>query len=122
MAGEVEKLIHMEDTLRQSVRGQDEALAAVANAVRMQRAGLSGENRPLASFMFLGPTGVGKTELCKKMAGFLFSTEAAVVRFDMSEFQERHTVSRLVGCRAEYVGYEDAGQWTESMRRHRDAV
>jgi ATP-dependent Clp protease ATP-binding subunit ClpB len=122
MAGEVEKLIHMEDTLRQSVRGQDEALSAVANAVRMQRAGLSGENRPLASFMFLGPTGVGKTELCKKMAGFLFSTETAVVRFDMSEFQEKHTVSRLIGSPAGYVGYDDAGQLTEAVRRKPYAV
>lgn len=122
MAGEVEKLIHMEDTLRQSVRGQDEALTAVSNAVRMQRAGLSGENRPLASFMFLGPTGVGKTELCKKMAGFLFSTESAVVRFDMSEFQEKHTVSRLIGSPAGYVGYEDAGQLTEAVRRKPYAV
>ncbi|KAG8626712.1 hypothetical protein KVT40_005657 [Elsinoe batatas] len=122
MSGEVEKLIHMEDTLRQSVRGQDDALTAVANAVRMQRAGLSGENRPLASFMFLGPTGVGKTELCKKMAGFLFSTESAVVRFDMSEFQEKHTVSRLIGSPAGYVGYEDAGQLTEAIRRKPYAV
>ena len=122
MAGEVERLVHMEDTLRQSVRGQDEALTAVANAVRMQRAGLSGENRPLASFMFLGPTGVGKTELCKKMAGFLFSTESAVVRFDMSEFQEKHTVSRLIGSPAGYVGYEDAGQLTEAIRRKPYAV
>jgi ATP-dependent Clp protease ATP-binding subunit ClpB len=122
MAGEVEKLIHMEDTLRQSVRGQDEALSAVANAVRMQRAGLSGENRPLASFMFLGPTGVGKTELCKKMAAFLFSTETAVVRFDMSEFQEKHTVSRLIGSPAGYVGYDDAGQLTEAVRRKPYAV
>ncbi|KAF4546887.1 Heat shock protein 78 [Elsinoe fawcettii] len=122
MAGEVEKLIHMEDTLRQSVRGQDDALTAVANAVRMQRAGLSGENRPLASFMFLGPTGVGKTELCKKMAGFLFSTESAVVRFDMSEFQEKHTVSRLIGSPAGYVGYDDAGQLTEAIRRKPYAV
>ncbi|PGH21495.1 hypothetical protein AJ80_03163 [Polytolypa hystricis UAMH7299] len=122
MAGEVEKLIRMEDTLRKSVRGQDEALAAVANAVRMQRAGLSGENRPLASFMFLGPTGVGKTELCKKMAAFLFSTETAVLRFDMSEFQEKHTVSRLIGSPAGYVGYEDAGQLTEAVRRKPYAV
>lgn len=122
MAGEVEKLINMEDTLRKSVRGQDEALQAVANAVRMQRAGLSGENRPLASFMFLGPTGVGKTELCKKMAEFLFSTETAVVRFDMSEFQEKHTVSRLIGSPAGYVGYEDAGQLTEAVRRKPYAV
>ncbi|KAL6239924.1 hypothetical protein BDW75DRAFT_197724 [Aspergillus navahoensis] len=122
MAGEVEKLIHMEDTLRRSVRGQDEALSAVANAVRMQRAGLSGENRPLASFMFLGPTGVGKTELCKKMAEFLFSTETAVVRFDMSEFQEKHTISRLIGSPAGYVGYDDAGQLTEAVRRKPYAV
>ncbi|KAJ9303253.1 hypothetical protein DTO271G3_627 [Paecilomyces variotii] len=122
MAGEVEKLIHMEDTLRQSIRGQDEALSAVANAVRMQRAGLSGENKPLASFMFLGPTGVGKTELCKKMAGFLFSTESAVLRFDMSEFQEKHTVSRLIGSPAGYVGYDDAGQLTEAVRRKPYAV
>ena len=122
MAGEVEKLIRMEDTLRQSVRGQDEALTAVANAVRMQRAGLNGEDRPLASFMFLGPTGVGKTELCKKMAEFLFSTEQAVLRFDMSEFQEKHTVSRLIGSPAGYVGYEDAGQLTEAVRRKPYAV
>lgn len=122
MAGEVEKLIHMEDTLRKSVKGQDEALTAVSNAVRMQRAGLSGEDRPLASFMFLGPTGVGKTELCKKMAGFLFSTEQAVIRFDMSEFQEKHTVSRLIGSPAGYVGYEDAGQLTEAVRRKPYAV
>jgi ATP-dependent Clp protease ATP-binding subunit ClpB len=122
MAGEVEKLVHMEDALRKSVKGQDEALRAVANAVRMQRAGLSGENRPLASFMFLGPTGVGKTELCKKMAGFLFSTETAVTRFDMSEFQEKHTVSRLIGSPAGYVGYEDAGQLTEAVRRKPYAI
>jgi ATP-dependent Clp protease ATP-binding subunit ClpB len=96
-SGHVEKLIHMEDILRQSVRGQDEALKAVADAVRRQRAGLSGENRPLFSAFFLGPTGVGKTELCKKLAGFLFSTESAVVRFDMSEFAEKHTISRLIG-------------------------
>nr|POE47560.1 heat shock protein 78, mitochondrial [Quercus suber] len=122
MAGEIEKLVHMEDTLRQSVRGQDEALNAVANAIRMQRAGLAGENRPMASFMFLGPTGVGKTELCKKMAEFLFSTESAVIRFDMSEFQEKHTVSRLIGSPAGYVGYEDAGQLTEAVRRKPYAV
>ena len=106
----------------QNVRGQDEALNSVANAVRMQRAGLSGENRPLASFFFLGPTGVGKTELCKKMASFLFSTESAVVRFDMSEFQERHTLSRLIGSPAGYVGYDDAGQLTEAVRRKPYAV
>ncbi|KAI0013456.1 P-loop containing nucleoside triphosphate hydrolase protein [Xylariaceae sp. FL0662B] len=121
-SGHIEKLIHMEDTLRESVRGQDEALKAVADAVRMQRAGLSGDNRPLASFFFLGPTGVGKTELCKKLAGFLFSTEAAVVRFDMSEFQEKHTISRLIGAPSGYVGYDDAGQLTEAVRRKPYAV
>ncbi|KAM3419243.1 hypothetical protein BST61_g5182 [Cercospora zeina] len=112
----------MEDVLRQSVRGQDEALHAVANAVRLQRAGLSGDNRPIASFMFLGPTGVGKTELCKKMADFLFSSSNAVVRFDMSEYQEKHTISRLLGAPAGYVGYEDAGQLTEAVRRKPYAV
>lgn len=122
LAGEVEKLVHMEEILKQSVRGQDEALHAVANAVRMQRAGLNGENRPLGSFMFLGPTGVGKTELCKKMANFLFSTESAVIRFDMSEFQEKHTISRLIGATAGYIGYEDAGQLTEAVRRKPYAV
>ncbi|RDL41996.1 putative chaperonin ClpB [Venustampulla echinocandica] len=121
-SGHAEKLIHMEDTLRQSVRGQDEALKAVANAVRLQRAGLNGENRPLASFFFLGPTGVGKTELCKKMANFLFASESAVVRFDMSEFQEKHTISRLIGSPAGYVGYDDAGQLTEAVRRKPYAV
>ncbi|KAL2271092.1 hypothetical protein VTJ83DRAFT_463 [Remersonia thermophila] len=120
--GHMERLIHMEDILRESVRGQDEALKAVADAVRMQRAGLSGENRPLASFFFLGPTGVGKTELCKKLASFLFSTESAVVRFDMSEFQEKHTISRLIGAPSGYVGYEDAGQLTEAVRRKPYAV
>ncbi|KAI1823972.1 P-loop containing nucleoside triphosphate hydrolase protein [Xylaria intraflava] len=121
-SGHVEKLIHMEDTLRESVRGQDEALKAVADAVRMQRAGLSGDNRPLAAFFFLGPTGVGKTELCKRLAGFLFATEQAVVRFDMSEFQEQHTISRLIGAPSGYVGYDDAGQLTEAVRRKPYAV
>lgn len=121
-SGHAERLIHMEDTLRESVRGQDEALAAVSNAVRMQRAGLNGESRPLASFFFLGPTGVGKTELCKRIAAFLFSTESAVVRFDMSEFQEKHTISRLIGSPAGYVGYDDAGQLTEAVRRKPYAV
>lgn len=116
-SGEVEKLVHMEDSLRQSIRGQDEALTSVANAVRMQRAGISRDNRPLACFFFAGPTGVGKTELCKKLASFLFSTESAMIRFDMSEFQERHTISRLIGSPAGYVGYDDAGQLTESVRR-----
>ncbi|PKS06542.1 hypothetical protein jhhlp_007290 [Lomentospora prolificans] len=121
-SGHIEKLIHMEDTLRESVRGQDDAIKAVSDAVRLQRAGLSGDNRPLASFFFLGPTGVGKTELCKKLASFLFSTESAVVRFDMSEFQEKHTISRLIGSPAGYVGYEDAGQLTEAVRRKPYAV
>lgn len=121
-SGHIEKLVNMEDSLRQAVKGQNDALKAVANAVRMQRAGLSGENRPLASFFFLGPTGVGKTELCKKLAGFLFSTESAVVRFDMSEFQEKHTISRLIGAPSGYVGYEDAGQLTEAVRRKPYAV
>ncbi|KAK7226544.1 hypothetical protein V2G26_014547 [Clonostachys chloroleuca] len=121
-SGHIEKLVHMEDSLRESVKGQDEAIKAVSNAVRLQRAGLSGENRPLASFFFLGPTGVGKTELCKKLANFLFSTESAVVRFDMSEFQEKHTISRLIGAPSGYVGYEDAGQLTEAVRRKPYAV
>ena len=121
-SGHIEKLVNMEDTLRESVRGQDEALRAVSNAIRMQRAGLNGENRPLASYFFLGPTGVGKTELCKKLANFLFSTETAMVRFDMSEFQEKHTISRLIGSPAGYVGYDDAGQLTEAVRRKPYAV
>ncbi|KAH7095818.1 heat shock protein 78 [Paraphoma chrysanthemicola] len=121
-SGEAEKLIHMEDTLRQFVKGQDEALTAIANAIRLQRAGLSGENRPIASFMMLGPTGVGKTEVCKRLAEYLFSTPQAVIRFDMSEFSEKHTVSRLIGSPAGYVGYEDAGQLTEAVRRKPYAV
>ncbi|KOS16636.1 Heat shock protein 78 [Escovopsis weberi] len=121
-SGHIEKLVHMEETLGASVKGQEEAVKAVSNAVRLQRAGLSGDNRPLASFFFLGPTGVGKTELCKKLANFLFSTESAVVRFDMSEFQEKHTISRLIGAPSGYVGYEDAGQLTEAVRRKPYAV
>ncbi|OAA73522.1 heat shock protein 78 [Cordyceps fumosorosea ARSEF 2679] len=121
-SGHIEKLVHMEDSLREAVKGQDDAIKAVSNAVRLQRAGLSGENKPLASFFFLGPTGVGKTELCKKLAGFLFSTESAVVRFDMSEFQEKHTISRLIGAPSGYVGYDDAGQLTEAVRRKPYAV
>jgi ATP-dependent Clp protease ATP-binding subunit ClpB len=121
-SGESEKLIHMEDTLRQFVKGQDEALTSVANAIRLQRAGLSGENRPIASFMMLGPTGVGKTEVCKRLAEYLFSSPQAVIRFDMSEFSEKHTVSRLIGSPAGYVGYDDAGQLTEAVRRKPYAV
>lgn len=122
MSGEIEKLIHMEDALRKTIKGQDEALLAVSNAIRMQRAGLAGENRPIASFMFLGPTGVGKTALCKALGNLLFSTESAVIRFDMSEFQEKHTISRLIGAPSGYVGYEDAGQLTEAVRRKPYAV
>lgn len=122
LSGEMERLIHMEDILRESVRGQDDALTVVANAVRSQRAGLSGENRPIASFMAIGPTGVGKTELCKKLALFLFSTENAMIRFDMSEFQDKYTISRLLGAPAGYVGYDDAGQLTEAVRRKPYAV
>ncbi|CAI6250990.1 unnamed protein product [Periconia digitata] len=122
LRGESEKLIHMEDALREHIRGQDEALTAVANAIRMQRAGLSGDDRPIASFMMLGPTGVGKTEVCKRLAEFLFSTQQAVVRFDMSEFSEKHTVSRLIGAPAGYVGYDDSGQLTEAVRRQPYAV
>ncbi|KAI4174770.1 MAG: hypothetical protein LQ343_002141 [Gyalolechia ehrenbergii] len=122
MSGEVEKLVHMEDLLRESIKGQDEALAALSNAIRMQRAGLAGENRPIASFMFLGPTGVGKTALCKALGNILFSTENAVIRFDMSEFQEKHTISRLIGAPSGYIGYEDAGQLTEAVRRKPYAV
>ncbi|KAI4088531.1 MAG: hypothetical protein LQ339_008707 [Xanthoria mediterranea] len=122
MSGEVEKLVHMEETLRETIKGQDKALAAVSNAIRLQRAGLAGENRPIATLMFLGPTGVGKTALCKALGNLLFSTENAVLRFDMSEFQEKHTISRLIGAPSGYVGYEDAGQLTEAVRRRPYAV
>ncbi|KAL9609328.1 MAG: hypothetical protein Q9167_005894 [Letrouitia subvulpina] len=122
MSGEIDKLIHMEDSLCQVIKGQDEALISVSNAIRMQRAGLSGESRPIASLMFLGPTGVGKTALCKALGNLLFSTEKAVIRFDMSEYQEKHTISRLVGAPAGYVGYEDAGQLTEAVRRKPYAI
>jgi len=121
-SGESEKLIHMEDMLRQYVKGQDEALTSVANAIRLQRAGLSGEHRPIASFMMLGPTGVGKTEVCKRLAEYLFSTPQAVIRFDMSEFSEKHTVSRLIGAPPGYVGYDEAGALTEAVRRKPYAV
>jgi ATP-dependent Clp protease ATP-binding subunit ClpB len=117
MEGEVEKLIHMEDRLRQRVIGQDDALRAVANAVRRARAGLQDPNRPIGSFIFLGPTGVGKTELARALAEFLFDDERAMVRIDMSEYQEKHTVSRLIGAPPGYVGYEEGGQLTESVRR-----
>ncbi|HEU5438638.1 MAG TPA: ATP-dependent chaperone ClpB [Ktedonobacterales bacterium] len=117
MEGEVEKLVHTEERLKERVVGQDEALSAVANTVRAARAGLAEENRPLGSFLFLGPTGVGKTETAKALAEFLFDDERAMVRIDMSEYQERHTVSRLIGAPPGYVGYEEAGQLTEAIRR-----
>ncbi|MBU21936.1 MAG: ATP-dependent chaperone ClpB [Acidobacteria bacterium] len=115
--GEVQKLIGMEDRLRRRVVGQDDAIAAVANAVRRARAGLQDPNRPLGSFIFLGPTGVGKTELARTLAEFLFDDEQAMIRVDMSEFQERHSVSRLIGAPPGYVGYDEAGQLTEAARR-----
>jgi ATP-dependent Clp protease ATP-binding subunit ClpB len=117
LEGEVQKLIHMEDRLRQRVVGQDDAIFAVANAVRRARAGIQDINRPIGSFIFLGPTGVGKTELAKALAEFLFDDENAMLRIDMSEYQERHTVSRLIGAPPGYVGYEEGGQLTEAVRR-----
>jgi len=117
MEGEVEKLIQMEERLRERVVGQDEAIEAVANAVRAARAGLQDPNRPLGSFLFLGPTGVGKTETARALAEFLFDDEQALVRIDMSEYQEKHTISRLIGAPPGYVGYEEAGQLTEAVRR-----
>jgi ATP-dependent Clp protease ATP-binding subunit ClpB len=117
LQGEVEKLIHMEDRLRERVVGQDEAVVAVANAVRAARAGLQDPNRPLGSFLFLGPTGVGKTETARALAEFLFDDEGALIRIDMSEYQEKHTVSRLIGAPPGYVGYDEAGQLTEAVRR-----
>jgi len=117
LEGEMEKLIKMEDRLHRRVVGQDEAIRAVANAVRRSRAGLNDPNRPIGSFIFLGPTGVGKTELARALAEFLFDDENAMVRIDMSEYQERHTVSRLVGAPPGYVGYDEGGQLTEAVRR-----
>ncbi|HEY2905247.1 MAG TPA: ATP-dependent chaperone ClpB [Vicinamibacterales bacterium] len=122
MEGEVQKLIHMEERLHQRVIGQDEAINAVANAIRRARAGLQDPNRPLGSFLFLGPTGVGKTELARALAEFLFDDEQAMIRIDMSEYQEKHTVSRMVGAPPGYVGYEEAGQLTEPVRRRPYAV
>jgi len=122
MEGEVQKLIHMEERLHQRVIGQDEAIRAVSNAIRRARAGLQDPNRPLGSFMFLGPTGVGKTELARALAEFLFDDEQAMVRVDMSEYQEKHTVSRMIGAPPGYVGYEEAGQLTEAVRRRPYAV
>jgi ATP-dependent Clp protease ATP-binding subunit ClpB len=117
LEGETEKLIYMEDRLHQRVIGQDEAVSAVANALRRARTGLQDPNRPIGSFVFLGPTGVGKTELARALAEFMFDDEHAMVRIDMSEYQERHTVSRLVGAPPGYVGYDEGGQLTEAVRR-----
>ena len=117
MQGEREKLLKMEDELHRRVVGQDEAIAAVSDAIRRSRAGLSDPDRPYGSFMFLGPTGVGKTELCKALAGFLFDTQDAMIRIDMSEFMEKHSVSRLIGAPPGYVGYEEGGYLTEAVRR-----
>jgi ATP-dependent Clp protease ATP-binding subunit ClpB len=117
MEGEIEKLIHMEERLAKRVVGQDKAIEAVSNALRRSRAGLSDPNRPIGSFIFLGPTGVGKTELAKALAEFMFDDETAMVRLDMSEYMEKHTVSRLIGAPPGYVGYEEGGQLTEAIRR-----
>ena len=117
MQGEKDKLLHMEEKLHERVVGQDEAISAVANAIRRSRSGLSDPNRPLGSFLFLGPTGVGKTELCKALAGFLFDSEEHLVRIDMSEFMEKHSVARLIGAPPGYVGYEEGGYLTEAVRR-----
>jgi ATP-dependent Clp protease ATP-binding subunit ClpB len=117
MEGDREKLLRMEDFLHERVVGQDEAVTAVSNAVRRSRAGLSDPKRPNGSFLFLGPTGVGKTELCKALADFLFDSEDAMVRLDMSEFMEKHSVARLIGAPPGYVGYEEGGYLTEAVRR-----
>jgi len=117
LEGEREKLLHMEEALHHRVVGQDEAVRAVSDAIRRARAGLSDPNRPYGSFLFLGPTGVGKTELCKALAEFLFDTQDAMVRIDMSEFMEKHAVSRLIGAPPGYVGYEEGGYLTEAVRR-----
>jgi len=118
LEGEAQKLVHMEERLRQRVVGQDNALARVANAVRRSRAGLSDTKRPIGSFIFLGPTGVGKTELARALAEFLFDDEKLMIRIDMSEYMEKHSVSRLIGAPPGYVGYEEGGQLTEQVRRH----
>jgi ATP-dependent Clp protease ATP-binding subunit ClpB len=117
LEGEIHKLVHMEQRLHQRVVGQDEAIAAVSNAIRRARAGLQDPNRPLGSFIFLGPTGVGKTELARALAEFLFDDERSMIRIDMSEYQEKHAVSRMIGAPPGYVGYDEAGQLTEAVRR-----
>jgi ATP-dependent Clp protease ATP-binding subunit ClpB len=122
MESEVQKLIHMEDRLHDRVIGQDEAISAVSNALRRSRAGLQDPNRPIGTFLFMGPTGVGKTELARALAEFMFDTEDAMVRIDMSEYMEKHSVSRLVGAPPGYVGYDEGGQLTEAVRRRPYAV
>jgi ATP-dependent Clp protease ATP-binding subunit ClpB len=122
MEGEIEKLVHMEDRLHQRVIGQDEAVSAVASALRRSRAGLQDPDRPIGTFLFLGPTGVGKTELARALAEFMFDTQDAMVRIDMSEYMEKHAVSRLVGAPPGYVGYDEGGQLTEAIRRRPYAV
>ena len=122
LEGEVEKLIHMEERLHDRVIGQDEAVEAVSNALRRSRAGLADPNRPIGSFLFLGPTGVGKTELAKALAEFMFDSEQAIVRIDMSEYMEKHAVARLIGAPPGYVGYDEGGQLTEAVRRRPYAV
>ncbi|MBS1226060.1 MAG: ATP-dependent chaperone ClpB, partial [Proteobacteria bacterium] len=117
LEGERDKLLRMEEAIRRRVVGQDEAVKAVSDAIRRARAGLSDPNRPSGSFLFLGPTGVGKTELCKALAGFLFDTDEAMVRIDMSEFMEKHSVARMIGAPPGYVGYEEGGYLTEAVRR-----
>ena len=122
MEGEVEKLIQMEERLHERVIGQDEAVEAVANALRRSRAGLADPHRPIGTFLFLGPTGVGKTELARALAEFMFDSEQAIVRIDMSEYMEKHSVARLIGAPPGYVGYEEGGQLTEAVRRRPYAV
>jgi ATP-dependent Clp protease ATP-binding subunit ClpB len=122
LEGEIQKLVHMEERLRDRVIGQDAALAAVANAIRRSRSGLSDPNRPIGSFLFLGPTGVGKTELARAVAEFLFDDERAIVRLDMSEYMEKHSVARMIGAPPGYVGYEEGGQLSEAIRRRPYAV
>ena len=122
LEGEKEKLLRMEEALNKRVVGQDEAVKIVSNAIRRSRAGLSDPRRPNGSFLFLGPTGVGKTELCKALAEFLFDTEESMVRIDMSEYMEKHSVSRLIGAPPGYVGYDEGGQLTEAVRRRPYAV
>jgi ATP-dependent Clp protease ATP-binding subunit ClpB len=117
MEGEMQKLVHLEQALHERIVDQVEAVGAVANAIRRSRAGLSDPNRPIGSFLFLGPTGVGKTELARALADYLFDDERAIVRIDMSEYQERHAISRLVGAPPGYIGYEEGGQLTEAVRR-----